>query len=406
VRDAITVARNLVEQPRDPQKNGPNDGGSAQRSGRARWVELLTRYELWDDLIEATNSGAIDWSNIPLEQQQKAYTLGLAHAAKNDQAKLVEQIGFLKKQTGNETKPLVAELEGLELLARGEIGPAFEQFAKATLMRPEALARAHLAARNYGFAESTARQGVEKNANQVSALAAQVEVLHACGKEKEARDAYRSLASLARCADRDLPVFRRLESVVARWKAEGSWSETGLPANANGTDEAVVGRIDVKTLGPLVWSPFEAPLIAGTDTSGASWNLTGLKGKNVLVLFFLGGKCAHCMQQLELFGKEHEALKKLNVETIAISTDDIDAARSLKNNKDGIKFPMSFLADPRLELFKRYRAFDDFENQPLHGTFLIDGQGNIRFQRISADPFLDVEFIKAEVGRINRLLKR
>ena len=56
VRDAIAVARNLVEQPRDPQKNGPNDGGSAQRSGRARWAEILTRYELWDELIEATTS--------------------------------------------------------------------------------------------------------------------------------------------------------------------------------------------------------------------------------------------------------------------------------------------------------------------------------------------------------------
>ena len=54
VRDAIAVARNLVEQPRDPAKNGPNDGGSPQRSGRARWSEILTRYELWDDLIAAT----------------------------------------------------------------------------------------------------------------------------------------------------------------------------------------------------------------------------------------------------------------------------------------------------------------------------------------------------------------
>ena len=89
-----------------------------------------------------------------------------------------------------------------------------------------------------------------------------------------------------------------------------------------------------------------------------------------------------------------EALKKLNVETVAIASDDLDAAKALKNNKDGIKFPMPILADPKLELFKLYRAYDDFENQPLHGTFLIDAQGNVRFQRISADPFLDVEFIK------------
>jgi hypothetical protein len=36
VHDAVAVARNLVEQPRDPQRNGPNDGGSPQRRiGRA-----------------------------------------------------------------------------------------------------------------------------------------------------------------------------------------------------------------------------------------------------------------------------------------------------------------------------------------------------------------------------------
>ena len=96
----------------------------------------------------------------------------------------------------------------------------------------------------------------------------------------------------------------------------------------------------------------------------------------------------------------------MDVETVAISSDDARRRPALKNNKDGIKFPMPMLADPKLELFKRYRAYDDFENQPLHGTFLIDAQGNVRFQRISADPFLDVEFIKAEAGRINRILKR
>jgi hypothetical protein len=36
---------------------------------------------------------------------------------------------------------------------------------------------------------------------------------------------------------------------------------------------------------------------------------------------------------------------------------------------------------------------------------LIDAQGNVRFQRISADPFLDVEFIKAECERVNRVTK-
>ncbi len=405
VRDAIAVARNLVEQPRDPAKNGPNDGGSSQRSGRARWSELLTRYELWDDLIAATTSGALDWSNIPFELEQKAYTLGLAYAAKNDLAKLPTQIEALRKMTSPGAKTALAELEGHQFLARGEVGPAFESFAKATSMRPEALARAHLTARNFGFAETKAAEAVNRNPKQVAPLAAQVEILHLCGKDKEAQAAYRALEPLARWADRDLPIFRRLEPIVARWRTEKDWTtRTSEPSGGNGTDENAVNRIDLTTLGPLAWAPFPAEPFSRSDTSGAAWTLAARKGKNVLILFFLGGKCAHCMQQLELFGKEYEALKKLNVETVAIGTDDVEAAKALKNNKDGIKFPMPILADPKQEVFKLYQAFDDFEGQPLHGTILIDGQGNVRFQRVSADPFLDVEFVKTEAARVNRIM--
>jgi peroxiredoxin len=429
VRDAIAVARNLVEQPRDPQKNNATDGGSAQRSGRIRWAEVLARYELWDDLIAAIASGSLDWSDIALEKMYRAYSLGQAHAAKHDAARLAEQVEILKKlgaeeaKSGKkesdrrgpqypwdlaspETKAALAELQGYELLARGDVGPAFESFAKASSMRPESLARAHLAARNYGFAESTARKAVDQNPNQVPPLAALVEILHACGKDRDAQEAYRKLEPLARSADRDLPVFRRLDTIVAKWKGDKAWTEH-KPEPPSGTDETVAGRIDLNTVGPLSWSPSPAEPLAGTDTAGKAWDLAEMKGqgKGVLLLFFLGEKCAHCQQQLQAFGKQYEALRKLNLEVLTVSTDDLAAARALKNNEDGVKFPMPMIPDPKLELFKRYRAFDDFEGQPLHGIFLVDSQGNVRFQRISADPFIDVEFIKSEAARASRMLK-
>jgi peroxiredoxin len=407
VRDAIAVARNLVEQPRDPQKNNVSDGSSAQRSGRIRWAEVLTRYELWDDLVAATTSGALDWSDVSIERMQKAYTLGQAYAARNDQKNLAEQIEALRKNNASEGKAGLAELEGYALLAKGDVAAAFDHFGKASSMRTEALARAHLAARNYGFAESVARQAVDRNPEQVPPLAALVEILHACGKNKDAVEAYRRLESLAKWADRDLPVLRRLKPIVAHWIEAKNWTPA---ADASSTiDEGPsVGRMDLNTLGPLVWSPFPARPLSATDTTGKSWILADLKGqgKNVLVLCFLGGKCPHCMQQLQLFGKDYTALQALNVETIALSTDDIEATRTLKNNSDGVKFPMPLLADPGLEHFKRFGAFDDFENQPLHGCFLIDSEGNVRYQRISSDPFLEVEFIKAEAARVNGLLKR
>ena len=256
VRDAIAVARNLVEQPRDPQKNQVNDGGSAQRSGRIRWAEVLTRYELWDDLIAATTSGAIDWSEIPLEKVQKAYTLGQAYAAKNDPKKLSEQIEVLKTLKTDDAKPALAELQGYERLASGDISAAFDHFGKASSMRTESLARAHLSARNYGFAESVARKAVEQNPDQVPPLAALVEILHAVGKDKDAIEAYRKLEPLAKWADRDLPVFRRLEPIVARWKADKALAAPAPAAETpGGTDVATIERIDLNTLGPLAWSP-------------------------------------------------------------------------------------------------------------------------------------------------------
>ena len=133
-------------------------------------------------------------------------------------------------------KSALAELEGLQLLAKGDTGPAFDSFAKAGSMRPEAPARAHLKARNFGFAEVKAREAVARAPNQVVPLAAQVEILHACGKDKEAREAYRLLEPLARSADKDLPVFQRLAGIVERWKAEKSWT----PSVAAAGDDAKV----------------------------------------------------------------------------------------------------------------------------------------------------------------------
>lgn len=483
--DAVTVARNLVEQPRDPQRNGKNDGGSAQRSGRERWMEVLVRYELWDDLIAATESGALDWSDVPQEQKEKAYSLGLAYAAKRDTAKLTEQIAALKNMVPDEPKPkdkdkpaeakkddkpaepkkdekpaevkkddkpaeaksdkpaeakkdekpaadanaapkpaevvaqktaapdakpakkitapgaavALAELEGHLKLIEGNTEAAFALFAKATAMRPEALARAHMAAKQFDKAETAAKSGVDRNPSQFPPLAAYVEVLNSAGKTKEAQEAYRGLEPFLRHADPDLPVTQRLAAIAAAWKASSGW----IPPSSESTEDAAAQRIDLSTLGPLGWVPYQSEPLSLADTEGTPWSLADHKGKNVVVLFYLGGKCAHCMQQLQGFAKEVEALKGLNTDLVAVSTDDLEATKALKSNKDAIAFPLPLLADPSKQAFKAYRAYDDFEDQPLHGTFLIDGRGDIRFHRISAEPFLDVDFIKTEAARINHM---
>ena len=420
-RDAITVARNLVEQPRDPQRNAATDGGSAGRSGRLRWSEVLTKFEFWDALIAATTSGQLDWSDQPAEQVERAYTLGLAHAATKNSDGLNKQIGILrdlakagakddkakeqekekdKDKSRDLTAAPLAELMGHHQLLAGEVAAAFDSFTRATRMRPEALARAHLAARNFGLAESVARQAVAKQPNQVAPLAAEVEVLAACGKIDAAQAADRDLRALAVGADADLPVLVRLAPVVAAWRG----SEPG-PGPAAHADRVASTGLALDTLGPLTWSPFRAESLAIRDTEGHPWSLADHAGRSVVVLFYLGGKCPHCMQQLQEFGKQYAAFGELGADVVAVGTDDLELTRELKHNNQGVSFPMPLLPDPDFAAFKAYGVFDDFEGMPLHGTFLIDGRGDVRFQRISSEPFLDVDFLKGEVARVNRLIR-
>lgn len=413
-REAVAVARNLVEQPRDPVKNAPTDGGSAARSGRLRWAEVLAKFELWDDLIAATQAGDLDWSDQPAERVERAYALGLAHAAKGDRPNLDVQVEALRALTrprpgsdkdkdkdkdpaaGLAAAPL-AELEARQALLRGDIAAACELLGKATQIRPEALARAQLAARNFGLAEAAARAAVAKQPGQVAPLAAEVEVLAACGKVDEAKAAYRLLRPLAARADADLPALARLRPVVAAWD-DPEWARPAEPT-------PIVGRVALEPLGPLGWTPFAAESFTAVDTEGAAWSLADHRGRNVVVLFYLGGKCPHCMQQLQEFGKQAAAFRELGVDVVAVGTDDRERTRELKHNNQGVAFPMPLLADPDFALFKAYGAFDDFENIPLHGTFLVDRRGDVRYQKIGAEPFLDVEFLKGEARRVDHLVR-
>ncbi len=98
-----------------------------------------------------------------------------------------------------------------------------------------------------------------------------------------------------------------------------------------------------------------------------------------------------------LTGKFHEQ----GIELLAISTDaEIDLEKSIAACQTEGGFPFPLLSDARNEVFRRYRAYDDFEDAPLHGTFLIDGQGLIRWQDISFEPFTDADFLLQESKRL------
>jgi alkyl hydroperoxide reductase subunit AhpC len=89
----------------------------------------------------------------------------------------------------------------------------------------------------------------------------------------------------------------------------------------------------------------------------------------------------------------------------------IDLVAVIKDSQEGLKlslaklakgesFPIPLVSDEKLKVFKKYRCYDDFEQTALHGTFLIDGAGAIRWLDIRYQPFMETKFLLEEAKRL------
>ncbi len=124
----------------------------------------------------------------------------------------------------------------------------------------------------------------------MSQLATHVQMLQAAGKVEEAQAAYGRLVPLARAADPELPLMRRVAGIVAEWESQGGWS---APVEEPSVEEAEfeARRIDLTTLGPLTSASFPAEAFARKDSDGGRWSLEEHRGKNVVLIFYLGNQC-------------------------------------------------------------------------------------------------------------------
>jgi peroxiredoxin len=442
VRDAIAIGENLIEIPRHPKLNKIEDGGQASREGRSRLFEVLVKWELWDELL-ARSATYLAPSGNDDDEVKRLRAVGAASFAKNDREAGERCIAALealekkarpapeakkdeakkdeakkeeakkeepkpeepaktepkkeepkkddkKKGGGGKLKPIENALAELRGLAEEDPKKALDLFGKCDDLRKEVLAHAQLRAGEKEKAEKTAKQAADGADGQAIPLACYAEILLELGKQKEAGDAWKKLAPIVRHADKNLPVLNRLEALAAQVKVD-------LPA-----DKTAVPQIE--KLGPLAWSPPPAPGVVLPDADGAMISVKPLSHTPVLLIFYLGSKCAHCVQQLGKFASVAADFQKENIQVIAVSSETREQLSQQRAAKGSDPYPFTLLADPSLQTFKDFRCFDDFEKTPLHGTFLVDadksGQARIRWQDISYDPFMDAPFLLAECKRL------
>ncbi len=437
VHDAIDLAKNMIELPRHPEYNLPSRRGRSSSYGRMRLMETLVRYELWDDLKDLANSVYLEPTEVDSDQIQRQNALGLAAYHQNDlealknakeplekllEKKRLDRLDAAdkaeakakddKKQSREVAEAMaqamlrhsgsienlrakLAELDLYVALLEDRPESAKELLEKTRGIPRERLAHIHLRLGDTEKAVEIIEKAKESSTNQVQVLATAIEIFHQAGKLEAATQAFKELQGIAGFVDLDIPIFQRLTDLAPDLGIPSQWQRPyQTPAD-------VGNRPTLDSLGPFRWQPWTAPDFKLATAKGEERTLQDFEGKPLLLVFYLGYGCAHCVEQLNLLDPRVDEFAEQDISLAAISTEalpELQASLAKSELLGELSFPL--LANAELDVFKAFRAHDDFENTPLHGTFLIDADGNVRWQDVSYEPFTDIDFILKESKRL------
>ena len=447
VRAAVDLAKNMIELPRlaprkiELGKDGEPAGRTGFSMGRRRLLDALLAWSRWDDLLALEGGPYLEPSDDPADEATRLRVLGIAAYESGQPAKGDEKIAALEKLiktardsrfstaenverenkkagktlddiasaltktfrgAGEKIEHLehqVAELRVYQALAAGkpvaEVKPLLDE---AHDIPPLRRSRIFLKLGDPKKAVELAKNATGSTEGQVLPLANLADVQWRAGEKDAAQKTFEKLRPLTAQADLGEMAFSRLTpiaeslSLPADWRPKLEWpKDSGI-------------RPDLDTLGPFRWRPYTAPNWEAVDQNGAPHSLADYKGKPVLLVFYLGSGCSHCIEQLNTLGPIAKDYQAAGINIIAVGTENpAELNKTFVQAKDAQGFPFPIVADPALTAFKAYRTFDDFENIPLHGTFLIDPAGYVRWQDISYQPMGDMKWLLTECKRLLNL---
>jgi peroxiredoxin len=433
-KDAAALATILIAIPRHPTYNTLEKPSTSASYGRTRLIETLIKWERWNELKSLTQSPVGQTSH----DITRLHSLGLASFQLNDSKTLatalkdLEALAIAPKTTkaGNsktaaETKKSDSKEASTDTKAKKTPKPEVKAKANAiaelkalvalgnkdgSVRRAETrkllsdlkvldIPKERLALYWLKFDDKAQAAELTKNFTQdLVSLAIKTEVLQACGKTDEAKKAFEDTRKQAFAMDRDLPIAKRLDTLAKTLGIQGDWPAATPKRTDSGT------RPEITSLGPVHWSAPAAPIFEALTLEGKLVKSTDFTAKKpTLFLFYLGHDCGHCVEQMQAFAKANAEFEKAGIQVVAVTLETPQAAAGIRAKlkiKADQPLPFPILSDSSLEAFKKVRAHDDFENENLHATILIDTAGKQRWQDISWEPFKDAKFALEESKRL------
>ncbi len=393
------------------------------------WVQReLIRAERWDDILDG---GLLEWPDQPAGGERIARHYGVAHAnlAKGDleaaRAALDELRGAVDSMLAVVTQ--LPEGEGPppevvdEMKSSIEL-PAVEVEALLTLAEGRAL-------EGIGMLTEYAERQAETWRNDPPSvpfygynllgealLDLGSPVLAAEAFEKTLETVFHDGVALAGLVRAYHALDRPADAAAARADLEVVWAEADpnerlAAARATGVEPAAgplpkpfaqpmrqrrYGAHVLEVQGPCRYQPASAPDLTAVDAEGREVTLANHRGRSLLLLFYLGDQCTHCVEQLLEADERFEHFRELGVDVLAISKDSVEKNAAVQED-----FDLRLLSDPEFATARRYGSYDDFEDMELHSTVLIDSEARIHFIETGGEPFMDFDFLEAEAKRLH-----
>lgn len=433
VRASIDMAKSLLGNPRHPKLNNPGRGSA--RYGRLALIDYLEKGELWQEALETANSPWLEVLSKPEDDLSRLRLIGVAQSNLGQQVELrktIEEIeshqakvkadqeqakkkarekAETEKKNEKEIKSaekkahdqfqknvrkfenVVGELKGYLAAMNGDFKTATEALSKRPSQQIPVLR--YLAYGDHEKAAEIARKQIEKKDKQTLLLAKAIHALYHAKKDDPAwKTGFEDLRNDGSEVEIDSPVFARLAPIAKELGYPADWRIAHAPAGD------LLPRPPLDDLGPLHWTPPSAPGFSLPDQHSKPHSLAEFRGKPLVLVFYLGAGCLHCTEQLTAMADRYADFEKAGLPILAISTDDVSSLKDSQDNYSKGDIPFPIVSDSAKEVFKQYTAHDDFENQPLHGTFVLDGKGRMLWSDISADPFMDIDFLIKESKRL------
>lgn len=414
VHDAVLLCQRMIEAPypegdaaadRTKATSGPTAGVSSHamraelkprqagpthptRTGQLKLLEILVSHGRWSELRDLANRGYFV-SQDPEIRWRSIHALGLAQLSRRDAEAVTAQRDQLREvleSLGPASRSMRSSQRAARELALREL-----EWCANTAASPGTAVEPCPSAQLGDLFPAlflTPNDGQDTTAIQINLDAGPRSVTHGLTQ-------IRQLAS-AKLVD---VAIRKYESLKQQFpQLDGDiLSCSGITIGAG--DQQPRPYVTQQAQGS-----FPSPALILPDRHGAMVSLESLRGRPVVLVFYLGAGCPHCIEQLRSFAPLKQDYEQAGVTIVAVSTDSVAGLKeTFEVTGAESAIPFQLVSDESLTAFRDFGAYDVREQKPLHGTFLISPEGQIVWHNIRREPFMATRVLLDEILRVGSI---